>query len=193
MADFESFGLSGPVLEAINKMGFVEATPIQKKAIPIIMQGRDLLGQAQTGTGKTAAFGIPIAERLPADSPAVQALVLSPTRELAVQIAEELHELTLFSGHKVLPVYGGQRIDRQITALRRGVQVVVGTPGRILDHLGRGTLDLSEIKLLVLDEADMMLDMGFIPDIRRILRQCAKERQLSLIHISEPTRLGMIS
>ena len=193
MTDFESFGLSGPVLEAINKMGFVEATPIQKKAIPLIMEGRDLLGQAQTGTGKTAAFGIPIAERLPADTPAVQALILSPTRELAVQIAEEVHEITLFSGHKVLPVYGGQRIDRQITALKKGVQVVVGTPGRILDHLGRGTLDLSEVKMLVLDEADMMLDMGFIPDIRRILRQCPKERQTLLFSATIPSDIERIA
>ncbi len=193
MTDFESFGLSGPVLEAINKMGFVEATPIQKKAIPLIMEGRDLLGQAQTGTGKTAAFGIPIAQRLPADSPSVQALILSPTRELAVQIAEEVHEITLFSGHKVLPVYGGQRIDRQITALKKGVQVVVGTPGRILDHLGRGTLDLSEVKMLVLDEADMMLDMGFIPDIRRILRQCSKERQTLLFSATIPSDIERIA
>src|SRR5680860_1610514 len=193
MTDFESFGLSGPVLEAINKMGFVEATPIQKKAIPLIMEGRDLLGQAQTGTGKTAAFGIPIAQQLSADSRAVQALILSPTRELAVQIAEEVHEITLFSGHKVLPIYGGQRIDRQITALKKGVQVVVGTPGRILDHLGRGTLSLSEIKLLVLDEADMMLDMGFIPDIRRILRQCPKERQTLLFSATIPSDIERIA
>ena len=193
MTDFESFGLSGPVLEAINKMGFVEATPIQKKGIPLIMEGRDLLGQAQTGTGKTAAFGIPIAQKLPADSQAVQALILSPTRELAVQIAEEVHEITLFSGHKVLPVYGGQRIDRQITALKKGVQVVVGTPGRILDHLGRGTLDLSQIKMLVLDEADMMLDMGFIPDIRRILRQCPKERQTLLFSATIPSDIERIA
>ena len=119
MTDFKTFGLSGPVLEALDKMGFVEATPIQKKAIPLVMEGRDVLGQAQTGTGKTAAFGIPIAERLDPDAPHVQALILSPTRELAVQIAEEVHEITLFTGHKVLPVYGGQRIDRQITALKK--------------------------------------------------------------------------
>src|SRR5665811_1127869 len=117
----------------------------------------------------------------------------SPTRELAVQIAEEVHEITLFSGHKVLPVYGGQRIDRQITALKKGVQVVVGTPGRILDHLGRGTLDLSEVKMLVLDEADMMLDMGFIPDIRRILRQCPKERQTLLFSATIPSDIERIA
>lgn len=193
MNDFEEFGLSAPVLESIHKMGFVEASPIQKKAIPLILEGRDLLGQAQTGTGKTAAFGIPMAERLAADAPFVGALVLCPTRELAVQVAEELHELCLFSGQKVLPIYGGQRIDRQITALKKGVQVVVGTPGRILDHLGRRTLDLSGVQLLVLDEADMMLDMGFLPDIRRILRQCPTDRQTMLFSATIPDDIRRIS
>ncbi len=193
MNDFEEFGLSAPVLESIHKMGFVEASPIQKKAIPLILDGRDLLGQAQTGTGKTAAFGIPMAERLAADAPQVGALVLCPTRELAVQVAEELHELCLFSGQKVLPIYGGQRIDRQITALKKGVQVVVGTPGRILDHLGRRTLDLSGVQLLVLDEADMMLDMGFLPDIRRILRQCPTDRQTMLFSATIPDDIRRIS
>lgn len=193
MNDFEEFGLSASVLESIHKMGFVEASPIQKKAIPLILEGRDLLGQAQTGTGKTAAFGIPMAERLAADAPHVGALVLCPTRELAVQVAEELHELCLFSGQKVLPIYGGQRIDRQITALKKGVQVVVGTPGRILDHLGRRTLDLSGVQLLVLDEADMMLDMGFLPDIRRILRQCPTDRQTMLFSATIPDDIRRIS
>lgn len=193
MNDFEEFGLSAPVLESIHKMGFVEASPIQKKAIPLILEGRDLLGQAQTGTGKTAAFGIPMAERLAADAPHVGALVLCPTRELAVQVAEELHELCLFSGQKVLPIYGGQRIDRQITALKKGVQVVVGTPGRILDHLGRRTLDLSGVGVLVLDEADMMLDMGFLPDIRRILRQCPTNRQTMLFSATIPDDIRRIS
>jgi len=191
--DFEEFGLSASVLESIHKMGFVEASPIQKKAIPLIMEGRDLLGQAQTGTGKTAAFGIPMAERLSLDAPHVGALVLCPTRELAVQVAEELHELCLFSGQKVLPIYGGQRIDRQITALKKGVQVVVGTPGRILDHLGRRTLDLSGVQLLVLDEADMMLDMGFLPDIRRIIRQCPTDRQTMLFSATIPDDIRRIS
>ncbi len=193
MAEFTTFNLSKPVLDAIDKMGFVEATPIQNKTIPLVMAGRDVLGQAQTGTGKTAAFGIPLAEMLPIDAEGVQALVLSPTRELAVQIAEEVHEITLFTGHKVLPVYGGQRIDRQITALKKGVQVVVGTPGRILDHLGRRTLSLSSIKMLVLDEADMMLDMGFLPDIRRILRQCGKDRQTLLFSATIPDDIRRIA
>ncbi len=193
MTDFEEFDLNEPVLEAIQKMGFVEASPIQKKAIPLIFEGRDLLGQAQTGTGKTAAFGIPIAQNLAADSPVVQALVLCPTRELEVQVAEEVHELCLFSAQKVLPVYGGQRIDRQITALKKGVQVVVGTPGRILDHLGRGTLDLSGVKMLVLDEADMMLDMGFLPDIRRIIRRTPTERQTLLFSATIPDDIRRIS
>ena len=193
MPDFDQFGLSVPVLDAIAKMGFVEASPIQKKALPLVLEGRDLLGQAQTGTGKTAAFGIPMAQLLPVDDAAVQALVLCPTRELAVQVAEEIHEICLFSGHKVLPVYGGQRIDRQINALHKGVQIVVGTPGRILDHLGRRTLDLGDIKMLVLDEADMMLDMGFLPDIRRILRQCAQDRQTLLFSATIPDDIQRIA
>ncbi len=192
MTDFEEFGLSAPVLEAVAKMGFVEATPIQKKTIPLVLEGRDLLGQAQTGTGKTAAFGVSAAERLPIDE-FVRGLVLCPTRELAMQVAEELHEITLFTGHKVLPVYGGQRIDRQITALKKGVQIVVGTPGRILDHLGRGTLKLSGLQMLVLDEADMMLDMGFLPDIRRIIRQTPPERQTLLFSATIPDQIQRIS
>ena len=190
---FDDAGLSEPVLEAIRKMGFVEATPIQKKVIPLVFAGQDLLGQAQTGTGKTAAFGIPIAVRLSSDDPKPQALVLCPTRELAMQVSEELHELCLFSGHRVLPVYGGQRIDRQISALAKGVQVVVGTPGRILDHLSRHTIDFSGLKMLVLDEADMMLDMGFLPDIRRILRQCPSDRQTLLFSATLPEDIRRIA
>ncbi|HZJ03182.1 MAG TPA: DEAD/DEAH box helicase, partial [Thermoleophilia bacterium] len=159
---FQDFNLTSSVMQAIDKMGFVEPTPIQKKSLPLVLEGRDLLGQAQTGTGKTAAFGIPMAQNLDPEGP-VQALVLCPTRELAVQVSEELHELSLFSGQKVLPIYGGQRIDRQINALKKGVQIIAGTPGRVLDHLGRGTLDLTGLKMLILDEADMMLDMGFLP------------------------------
>ena len=190
---FDNAGLSEPVLEAIKKMGFVEATPIQKKVIPLVFAGQDLLGQAQTGTGKTAAFGIPIAVSLSPDDPIPQALVLCPTRELAMQVSEELHELCLFSGHRVLPVYGGQRIDRQISALAKGVQVVVGTPGRILDHLSRHTIDFSGLKMLVLDEADMMLDMGFLPDIRRILRQCPTDRQTLLFSATLPEDIRRIA
>ena len=179
-------------MQAIDKMGFVEPTPIQKKSLPLVLEGRDLLGQAQTGTGKTAAFGIPMAQNLDPEGP-VQALVLCPTRELAVQVSEELHELSLFSGQKVLPIYGGQRIDRQINALKKGVQIIAGTPGRVLDHLGRGTLDLSGLKMLILDEADMMLDMGFLPDIRRILRQCPEDRQTMLFSATIPDDIRNIS
>jgi ATP-dependent RNA helicase DeaD len=193
MSSFDDFNLSPPVLEALRKMGFVEPTPIQKKGLPLVLDGRDVLGQAQTGTGKTAAFGIPMAEKIPTDLGGVGAIVLCPTRELAVQVSEEIHEICLFSGHKVLPVYGGQRIDRQITALKKGVHIVVGTPGRILDHLGRGTLDLSSVGMLVLDEADMMLDMGFLPDIRRILRKTPPERQTLLFSATIPLEIQRIS
>lgn len=193
MSDFKSFGLSDPVLKALEKMGFAEPTPIQKKALPIVLEGKDLVGQAQTGTGKTAAFAIPMAQRLPADASCVRALTLCPTRELAMQVSEEVHEISYFSGHKVLPVYGGQRIDRQINALRKGVDLVVGTPGRILDHLGRGTLNLSKVEILVLDEADMMLDMGFLPDIKRIISRCAKKRQTMLFSATIPEGIRRIA
>src|SRR5660398_204986 len=156
VTDFKSFGLSAPVLKALDKMGFAEPTPIQKKALPLILDGKDLVGQAQTGTGKTAVFGIPMAQRLPADGSHVRAITLCPTRELAVQVAEEIHEISYFTEHKVLPVYGGQRIDRQINALRKGVDLVVGTPGRILDHLGRGTLNLSKPEILTLEDTDQI-------------------------------------
>ncbi|GAB4254733.1 MAG: hypothetical protein Kow00129_15720 [Thermoleophilia bacterium] len=191
-SSFEDFSLAEPVAKAIAKMGFAEPTPIQKKALPLVLAGKDILGQAQTGTGKTAAFGIPMAHKLPTEG-SVRALVLCPTRELAVQVAEEIHEITLFSGHRVLPVYGGQRIDRQINALKKGVQIVVGTPGRILDHLGRGTLKLDQLEMLVLDEADMMLDMGFLPDIRRIIRQCPEKRQTLLFSATIPDEIRRIS
>ncbi len=189
---FQDFNLTSSVMQAIDKMGFVEPTPIQKKSLPLVLEGRDLLGQAQTGTGKTAAFGIPMAQNLDPEGP-VQALVLCPTRELAVQVSEELHELSLFSGQKVLPIYGGQRIDRQINALKKGVQIIAGTPGRVLDHLGRGTLDLTGLRMLILDEADMMLDMGFLPDIRRILRQCPEDRQTMLFSATIPDDIRNIS
>jgi len=193
VTDFKSFGLSAPVLKALDKMGFAEPTPIQKKALPLILDGKDLVGQAQTGTGKTAVFGIPMAQRLPADGSHVRAITLCPTRELAVQVAEEIHEISYFTEHKVLPVYGGQRIDRQINALRKGVDLVVGTPGRILDHLGRGTLNLSKVEILVLDEADMMLDMGFLPDIRRIISRCPKKRQTMLFSATIPEGIRRIA
>ena len=168
-ASFEELGLSKELLKAIENLGFEEPSPIQALAIPSLLAGRDVVGQAQTGTGKTAAFGLPLLEKI-VPGKTVQALVLCPTRELAIQVAEELGKL---AAHKktvsILPIYGGQPIERQFRALSKGAQVVVGTPGRVIDHLQRGTLRLNETALIVLDEADEMLDMGFRDDIETIL------------------------
>ncbi|HWQ61100.1 MAG TPA: DEAD/DEAH box helicase, partial [Negativicutes bacterium] len=161
---FGGIQLSKKILAAITEMGFEEPSPIQTQTIPLVASGRDVVGQAQTGTGKTAAFGIPIMEKINPDSRQIQALVLTPTRELANQVAEELAKIGKFRRVKTLPVYGGQAIDRQIRAIRFGVQVVIGTPGRLLDHIRRGTIKLNHVQTLVLDEADEMLDMGFIDD-----------------------------
>lgn len=175
---FESLTLSPEMLKAIEDMGFEEASPIQALAIPLVMEGRDVVGQAQTGTGKTAAFGIPILEAVDPRSNELQALVLCPTRELAIQVAEELNTLAKYKRNlRVLPVYGGQPIDRQFKALRQGVQIVIGTPGRVMDHMERGTLRLDKVRMVVLDEADEMLDMGFREDIEHILDDVPEERQ----------------
>src|SRR3990172_320685 len=168
---FEDFGLSAEVRKAVSSMGFEEPTPIQKKTIPVLMAGKDVIGQAQTGTGKTAAFGIPIIEKIDKGVNTVQAIILAPTRELAVQAAEEMNKLGKYKRVLALPVYGGTSIERQIKALAKGVQVVVGTPGRVLDHIERKTLKLKDIRIVVLDEADEMLDMGFVEDITRILKE----------------------
>ena len=172
--------ISEPITKAIVDMGFEEATPIQSLAIPCIMKGQDVIGQAQTGTGKTAAFGIPILEKIDALTKDLQAIILCPTRELAIQVAEELKNLSKYLNIRVLPVYGGQPIDRQIKALNKGVQIVIGTPGRVMDHMRRGTLDMTDIKIVVLDEADEMLDMGFREDIEFVLKDTPTERQMLL-------------
>jgi ATP-dependent RNA helicase DeaD len=169
---FEELGLSGELLQAVKEMGFEEASPIQEMAIPPLLAGRDVIGQAQTGTGKTAAFGIPLLEGIDPRDRAPQALVLCPTRELTVQVADEINRLAARKrGVFALAVYGGQPIERQMRALDKGAQVIVGTPGRILDHLQRGTLRFARVFLSVLDEADEMLDMGFREDIEAILAQ----------------------
>ncbi|MBM7867187.1 DEAD/DEAH box helicase [Heliobacterium gestii] len=183
---FGAIDLSPKVAKAIFDMGFEEPSPIQAKAIPVIMQGKDLIGQAQTGTGKTATFGIPMAEALNPRDGRVQALVLCPTRELAIQVAQEISKIGRLSDLKSLPVYGGQSIDRQIRALRYGVQVVIGTPGRILDHLSRKTLRLNNVRMVVLDEADEMLDMGFIEDIEAIIKETPEDRQTLLFSATMP-------
>ncbi|MDI6813057.1 MAG: DEAD/DEAH box helicase [Desulfitobacteriaceae bacterium] len=193
----QSFGdieLSKQVLQALTEMGFEEPSPIQREAIPLAMEGIDLIGQAQTGTGKTAAFGVPITEMANPKFQAVQALVVTPTRELAVQVSEEIGKIGKYRHIKPLPIYGGQSIDRQIRALRYGCQVVVGTPGRLLDHLNRGTLKLQYVKIVVLDEADEMLDMGFIEDIESILKQVPpEERQVMLFSATMPMEIRKLA
>ena len=161
-------------------MGYQNPTPVQEQCIPVMTAGVDVVAQALTGTGKTAAFGIPLVDRVDTEIKSVQALVLTPTRELAVQVRDELHRLGQFKNVHVVVCYGGQAINTQITALKAGAHIVVGTPGRVLDHLRRRTLILSEARAVVLDEADQMLDIGFLPDIERILRQTPRERQTAL-------------
>ncbi len=175
---FSEFGLSAEVLKAIDQLGFEQAAPIQAEAIPLLMQGRDVVGQSQTGSGKTAAFVVPAIEKTDVARRAPQTLILCPTRELAVQISEEAHKLALYKrGLHILPVYGGQSYDRQLTGLRQGAHIVIGTPGRVMDHMRRGTLKLGDIKMVILDEVDVMLNMGFRDDIEVILKDTPKVRQ----------------
>ncbi len=184
---FTELGLSSEVLKAVGKMGFEEASPIQTAAIPPILAGGDVVGQSSTGSGKTAAFAIPLVEKVDAHQRAVQALVLCPTRELAVQVAEEVAKLAVFRrGVHAVPIFGGQSYERQFRALASGTQIVIGTPGRVLDHLERGTLKLDALKVLVLDEADRMLDMGFREDIERVLGQAPEQRQLLFFSATMP-------
>ena len=183
---FGSLGLSAPVLDAVRDMGFVNATPIQAQAIPPGMTGRDVIGQAYTGSGKTAAFGIPMVERLDPDGPALQGLVLCPTRELALQVQEELVKLGSHRGISSVAIYGGDSYKRQFDALQRNPHIVVATPGRLLDHCGRHSIRLDGVRIAVLDEADRMLDMGFAPDVERILKQCPKQRQTLLFSATVP-------
>src|SRR5664279_2148744 len=175
---FSELGLSAEILKAIDKLGFEKAAPIQAEAIPVLMSGRDVVGQSQTGSGKTAAFAIPAIEKTDPNLKAVQVLILCPTRELAVQVAEEFHKLTLFKrGITSLPIYGGQSYERQFWGLKQGAQIVIGTPGRVMDHMRRGTLRLETLKMVILDEADVMLNMGFRDDIELILQATPPKRQ----------------
>ncbi|HEX8210717.1 MAG TPA: DEAD/DEAH box helicase [Longimicrobium sp.] len=190
---FTELGLEPDVLATLEALGYEEPTPIQVEAIPTLLAGRDVLGQAATGTGKTAAFALPLVQRIDANLRGVQALVLAPTRELAVQVAEATHRYGAKRGVSVLAVYGGQPIDRQLRELRRGVNVVVGTPGRILDHIRRGSLDLSAVGYVVLDEADEMLDMGFIEDIETILTETPAGRQTALFSATFPPRIAQLA
>lgn len=175
---FSELGLSAEVLKAIDKLGFEQAAPIQASAIPILMAGGDVVGQSQTGSGKTAAFAIPAIEKVDTRQRGVQVLILCPTRELAIQVSEEVHKLALFkSGLHALPIYGGQSFDRQLAGLKQGANIVIGTPGRVMDHMRRGTLKLTGLKIVILDEVDVMLNMGFRDDIEVILQAAPSERQ----------------
>lgn len=180
-------------MKALEKMGFEEATPIQAETIPFALEGNDVIGQAQTGTGKTAAFGIPMIDKIDSKLRKVQALVVAPTRELAIQVAEELNRLAKFSGVRALAIYGGQHMDRQIRALKDGPQIVVATPGRLMDHMRRRTIRTDVVQTAVLDEADEMLNMGFIDDIREILKSIPEDRQTLLFSATMPKEIRNIA
>jgi ATP-dependent RNA helicase DeaD len=193
---FADLALRPELLKALTTLGYEEPTPIQREAIPPLLEGKDLLGQAATGTGKTAAFALPVLQKLAESerrTTAPLALVLVPTRELAVQVCEAVHKYGRDLGARVLPIYGGQPIGRQLQALERGVDVVVATPGRAIDHIGRGTLKLDSLKIVVLDEADEMLDMGFAEDIESILQETPSERQTVLFSATMPPRIDKLA
>jgi ATP-dependent RNA helicase DeaD len=193
-AGFSALALSPEVLRALADVGYESPSPIQAATIPSLLEGRDVLGQAQTGTGKTAAFALPILSRIEMRPGKPQALVLAPTRELAIQVAEAFQRYAAhMPGFQVLPIYGGQSYGPQLHALRRGVHVVVGTPGRVIDHLERGTLDLSELRFIVLDEADEMLRMGFIDDVEKVLQATPPERQVALFSATMPAPIRKIA
>ena len=192
---FLELGLSEKLVNSLSSLGFEEPTPIQTKAIPVLLEGRDVLGQAATGTGKTAAFSLPLIQRycLDTEPGKPQVLILTPTRELCIQVSEAINSFARSSGVYVLPVYGGQDYSRQIKALSRGVQIVVATPGRALDHIRRGTLNLTEIKAVVLDEADEMLDMGFAEDLEAIFAALPEKRQTALFSATLPPKIAKIA
>ncbi|RRJ82669.1 DEAD/DEAH box helicase [Aestuariirhabdus litorea] len=192
--DFASFGLAPAVLQAVQKVGYETPSPIQAQSIPFLLEGHDLLGQAQTGTGKTAAFALPLLSRIDVNLQSPQLLVLAPTRELAIQVAEAFQTYARFlPNFHVLPIYGGQAYDQQLKHLKRGVQVVVGTPGRVMDHIRRGTLKLDGLTSLVLDEADEMLRMGFIDDIEWILEHTPSSRQTALFSATMPAQIKRVA
>ena len=191
---FQQLALSEPILKALNDVGYETPSPIQAETIPLLLSGRDVLGQAQTGTGKTAAFALPALSNIDVNQRDPQILVLAPTRELAIQVAEAFHKYAKhIKGFNVLPIYGGQEYGGQIRSLKRGVHAVVGTPGRVMDHIRKGTLNLDGLKTLVLDEADEMLRMGFIDDVEWILEQTPKTRQIALFSATMPTQVRRIA
>src|SRR5689334_7583787 len=191
---FRDLGLSDAILKSLDELGYEQPTPIQAATIPLMQAGGDLIGQAQTGTGKTAAFALPLLSRIDISAKKPQVLVLAPTRELAIQVAEAFQRYAAhMHGFQVLPIYGGQSYGPQLQALRRGVHVVVGTPGRVIDHLDKGTLDLSELRTLVLDEADEMLRMGFIDDVEAVLKKTPENRRVALFSATMPTPIRRIA
>ncbi|WP_205161149.1 DEAD/DEAH box helicase [Niallia nealsonii] len=192
MTTFSDFNLSSSLEKALSNMGFEEPTPIQAQALPIALSGKDMIGQAQTGTGKTTAFGVPLLEAIEVGK-AIQGLVLAPTRELAVQVAEELNRIGAVKGIRTLPVYGGQDINRQIRGLKKKPEIIAATPGRLIDHIERKTIRLQDLKMIVLDEADEMLNMGFIDDIERILSETPDSRQTLLFSATMPRRIQSLA
>ncbi len=185
---FEELGLSAQLTKALSENGFEVPFPIQEAAIPLVLEGKDVVGQAHTGTGKTAAFGLPILQKIKPDGP-VQALILAPTRELAVQVSTEINRFARYIGTKAVAIYGGQSINLQLDRLRHGVQIVVATPGRLIDHIKQGSIILDDVKFVVLDEADRMLDMGFIDDIKFILFYVSEDRQTCLFSATMPPEI----
>ena len=183
---FTELGLSENVLQGVKAMGYIDPTPIQLRAIPLVLAGRDVIGSAQTGTGKTAAFGLPILSRLGHPAPGPRALILEPTRELAAQVETAMRDYARFSNLKITVVYGGVGYGRQTDELKAGADIVVATPGRLLDHLEKGTLRLDKVEFLVLDEADRMLDMGFLPDVRHLVEKCPRKRHTALFSATIP-------
>ena len=193
---FSQLGLSEALVQTLSDVGYETPTPIQAQTIPLLLQGPDLIGQAQTGTGKTAAFALPILDKIDLNRNAVQALILTPTRELAIQVSEAIHTYSKRMGRvRVMPIYGGDPISKQINRLKGGLHIVVGTPGRVMDHLRRGTLNFENLKFIVLDEADEMLRMGFIEDIEWILGQgqAPEGRQIALFSATMPREVRRIA
>ena len=194
ITSFDDLEIAAPILKAIKDVGYEQPSPIQAASIPHLLNGDDLLGTAQTGTGKTAAFALPLLSNIDINNRAPQVLVLAPTRELAIQVAEAFQRYAVnLKGFHVLPIYGGQDYNTQLRQLKRGPQVVVGTPGRVMDHLRRGTLDLKGLTNLVLDEADEMLRMGFIDDVEWILEHTPKERQTALFSATMPKEIRKVA
>ncbi len=194
LENFRALGLAEETIQALEKKGFEEPSKIQALTIPKLLENKiDIIGQAQTGTGKTAAFGLPIIEKITPGNGVVQAVILAPTRELAIQVAEEMNSFTGSRRISILPIYGGQSIDTQLRRLRRGVEIVVGTPGRVIDHIKRGTLKLGNVDFFILDEADEMLNMGFIEDIETIFSATPKEKRTMLFSATMPKRIQILA